>query len=65
MKLSRAVGLAIAVSLVAGTEAANAQISGAASAGPTANVVDAAGLLRGPAARERPPGNPLWGDGWG
>jgi hypothetical protein len=43
MKLSRTVGLAVAVSLVAGTIAAIAPISGAATAGPTANVVDAAG----------------------
>ena len=42
MKLSRTVGLAIAVSLVAGTVAALAQIGGAAPARPTANVVDAA-----------------------
>ena len=35
MKLSRTVGLAVAVSLVAGTVAALAQISGAAPAGPT------------------------------
>ncbi|MFZ0196300.1 MAG: cytochrome P460 family protein, partial [Pseudolabrys sp.] len=49
MKLSRTVGLAVAVSLVAGTVAAIAQISGAASADPTANVVDAAGHLRVPA----------------
>jgi hypothetical protein len=41
MKLSRTVGLAVAVSLVAGTIAAIAPISGAATAGPTANVVDA------------------------
>jgi NADPH:quinone reductase-like Zn-dependent oxidoreductase len=41
MKLPRSVGLAVAVSLVAGTVAALAQISGAAPAGPTANVVDA------------------------
>jgi hypothetical protein len=43
MKLSRTVGLAVAVSLVVGTVAAIAQISGAAPADPTANVVDAAG----------------------
>jgi Cytochrome P460 len=49
MKLPRTVGLAVAVSLVAGTVAALAQISGAAPAGPTANVVDAAGHLRVPA----------------
>ena len=49
MKLSRTVGLAVAVSLVAGTVAALAQINGAASADPTANVVDAAGHLRVPA----------------
>ena len=42
MKLSRTVGLAVAVSLVAATVAALAQISGAAPADPTANVVDAA-----------------------
>ena len=41
MKLSRTVGLAVAISLVAGTVAALAQISGAAPAGPTANVVGA------------------------
>ena len=41
MKLSRTVGLAVTVSLVAGTVAAFAQISGAAPAGPIANVVDA------------------------
>src|SRR6478672_5589265 len=49
MKLSKTVGLAVAVSLVAGTVAAIAQISGAAPADPTANVVDAAGHLRVPA----------------
>jgi hypothetical protein len=49
MKLSRTVGVAVAVSLVAGTAAALAQISGAAPADPTANVVDAAGHLRVPA----------------
>ncbi|HEY2757001.1 MAG TPA: cytochrome P460 family protein, partial [Pseudolabrys sp.] len=49
MKLPRTVGLAVAVSLVAGTVTALAQISGAAPAGPTANVVDAAGNLRVPA----------------
>lgn len=49
MKLSRTVGLAVALSLVAGTVAAFAQISGAAPADPTANVVDAAGHLRVPA----------------
>ena len=49
MKLSRTVGLAIAVSLVAGTVAALAQISGAAPADPTTNVMDAAGHLRVPA----------------
>src|SRR5947199_10346172 len=49
MKLSKTVGMAVAVSLVAGTVAAIAQISGAASADPTANVVDAAGHLRVPA----------------
>ena len=47
MKLSRTVGLAVADSLV--TVAALAQISGAAPADPTANVVDAAGHLRVPA----------------
>ena len=41
MKLPRTVGLAVAVSLVAATVAALAQISGAAPAGSTANVVDA------------------------
>ena len=49
MKLSRTVGLAVAVSLVAGTVAAIAEISGAAPADPTANAVDAAGHLRLPA----------------
>jgi hypothetical protein len=48
MKLSRIVGVAVAVSLVAGTVAALAQISGAAPADPTANVVDAAEHLRVP-----------------
>ena len=48
MKLSRTVGLAVALSLVVGTVAAIAQISGAAPADPTANVVDAAGHLRVP-----------------
>src|SRR2546430_278306 len=43
MKLSRTVGLAVAVSLVAGTVAAIAQISGAAPADPTANPVVAGG----------------------
>jgi hypothetical protein len=38
MKLPRTVGLAVAVSLLAATVAALAQISGAASTGPTANV---------------------------
>jgi hypothetical protein len=46
MKLSRTVGLAVAVSLVAGTVAAIAQISGTA---PADYVVDAAGHLRVPA----------------
>jgi hypothetical protein len=41
MKLPRTAGLAVAVLLVAGTVAALAQISGAAPAGPTANVVNA------------------------
>ena len=41
MKLSRTVGLAVAVSLFVATVAALAQINGAAPAGPTANVVDA------------------------
>jgi len=41
MKLSRTVGLAVAISLVAGTMAALVQIGGAAPAGPTGNVVDA------------------------
>jgi hypothetical protein len=45
MKLSRAV----AVSLVAGTVAALAQLGGTAPARPTANVVGAAGDLRVPA----------------
>jgi hypothetical protein len=49
MKLSRTVGVAVAVSLVAGTVTALVQISGAAPADPTANVVDAAGHLRVPA----------------
>src|SRR2546430_2325139 len=49
MKLLKTVGLAVAVSLVAGTLAAIAQISGAAPADPTANVVDAAAHLRVPA----------------
>jgi hypothetical protein len=49
MKLPRTIGLAVAVSLVAGTVAALAQISGTAPGGPTANVVDAAGHLRVPA----------------
>src|SRR3954471_11413565 len=49
MKLSKIVGLAVAVSLVAGAVAALAQISGAAPADPTANVVDPAGHLRVPA----------------
>ena len=38
MKLSKTVGLVAAVSLVAGTVAALAQISGAALTGATANV---------------------------
>ena len=38
MKLPRTVGLAVAVSLLAATVAALAQISGAASINPTANV---------------------------
>ena len=49
MKLSRTIGLAVAVSLVTGAVAALAQINGAAPAGPTANVVDGAGHLRVPA----------------
>jgi hypothetical protein len=49
MNLPRTSGLAVAVSLVAGTVAAFAQISGATPAGPTANVVDGAGHLRVPA----------------
>ena len=49
MKLSRTVGLAVAVPLLAGAVAAFAQISRAAPADPTANVVDAAGHLRVPA----------------
>jgi hypothetical protein len=40
MKLPRTIGLAVAVSLVANTVAALAQISGAFAAGPTANAVD-------------------------
>ena len=38
MKLPRTVGLAVAVSLLAATVAARAEISGAAPTGPTANV---------------------------
>ena len=38
MKISSTVGLALAVSLVAGTVAALAQINGVAPADPTANV---------------------------
>jgi len=50
MKLSRTIGLTVAVSLVAGAVAALGQIGGAAApADPTANVVDAAGHLRVPA----------------
>ena len=49
MKLSRTVGLAVSLSLVSGAVAALAQISRAAPADPTANVVDAAGHLRVPA----------------
>jgi hypothetical protein len=49
MKLLSTVGLAVAVSLIAGTVAALAQMSGAARADPTANLVDAAGHLRVPA----------------
>ena len=60
--------------------AALAQISGAAPAGPTATVVDAAGHLRVTVShadklkgwfvivkdsKETHPCNPLWGDGWG
>ena len=41
MKFPRTVGLAVAVSLVAAIVAALAQISGAAPAGPTANMADA------------------------
>ncbi|WP_407156614.1 hypothetical protein [Bradyrhizobium sp. STM 3557] len=41
--------MAVAVSLVAGTAAVLTQISGAAAAGPTVNVVDAAVHLRVPA----------------
>lgn len=48
MRLST-VGLAAAASLIAGTVAALAEISGAAPADPTAKVVDAAGHLRVPA----------------
>jgi hypothetical protein len=52
MELSRTVGLAVAVSLVAGTVAAAlAQISGAAPADPTANVLDADVLLIKPLPR--------------
>jgi hypothetical protein len=42
MKLSRTAGLAVAVSLIAVTVAALTQISGAAAAGPPANVRQAA-----------------------
>ena len=52
MKLSRSVGLAVAISPVIGTVAALAQISGAAPAGPTANVVEATGHLRVPARED-------------
>ena len=52
MKFPRTVGLAVAVSLVAAIVAALAQISGAAPADPTTNVVDAAGHLRVPATSE-------------
>jgi len=48
MKLSRTVGMAVAVSLVTGAVAALAQ-SGMAPASPTANVVDGSGHLRVPA----------------
>ena len=41
MKLSRTVGLAVAVSLVVATVVALPQIIGAAPAGPTANMADA------------------------
>ena len=41
MKLSRTVGLAVAVSLVAGTVAALALFRGAAAADPAANVLQA------------------------
>ena len=49
MKLSRTIGVVVAVSLVAGTVAALPKISGAALVDPTANVVDSAGHLRVPA----------------
>jgi hypothetical protein len=49
MKLSRTVGLTVAVSPAAGAVAALAQISGAPPADPIANVVDAAGHPRVPA----------------
>src|SRR5262245_60186434 len=49
MKLLKAVGLAVGVSLVAVAVATRVQISGAASADPAATVVDAAGHLRVPA----------------
>jgi hypothetical protein len=49
MKLSRTVGLVVAVSLVAGAVAALTQTSGAAPTAATAKVVDAAGHLRVPA----------------
>ena len=52
MKLSRTVGLAVAVSLVAGTVTTLAQISGAGSSRPTANVVDADVSLVKPLTRD-------------
>jgi hypothetical protein len=48
MKLLRTVGLVVAISLVTGTVAALAQISGAAPADPTAKVVNVARHLRAP-----------------
>ena len=49
MKLSRTIGVVVAVSLVAGTVAALPKINEAAPVDPTANVVDSAGHLRVPA----------------
>ncbi len=48
MKISRTVGLAIAVSLVASAVAAFAQNTGAPAVNPTAKVVDASGNIRVP-----------------